>query len=90
MEDWLNTFINKINKKIRKVILFLDNVTGHLHLHLSNVRLAWLSDNTSDTQLMNQGIIYSVKVYYSKMVLQLLLANMDNIHIINEFSNKIN
>jgi hypothetical protein len=41
-------------------------------------------------QPMDQGIIYSIKVNYRKMVLQSLLASMDSIKNVNELSNKIN
>ncbi|CAI6361080.1 unnamed protein product [Macrosiphum euphorbiae] len=91
MEDWLHTFNNKLKKQNRRVILFLDNATCHPHLNLSNVHLAWLPANTTSlTQPMDQGIIYSIKVNYRKMVLQSLLASMDSIKSVNELSNKIN
>jgi len=91
MEDWLHTFNNKLKKQNRRVILFLDNATCHPPLNLSNVRLAWLPANTTSlTQPMDQGIIYSIKVNYRKMVLQSLLASMDSIKSVNELSNKIN
>ncbi|XP_022169931.1 tigger transposable element-derived protein 6-like [Myzus persicae] len=76
LEDWLHTFNNKFEKQNRRVILFLDNATCHPHLNLSNVRLALLPANTTSlNQPMDQGIIYSIKVNYLKMVLQSLLAN---------------
>jgi hypothetical protein len=39
---------------------------------------------------MDQGIIYSIKVNYCKIVFQSLLASIDNIQNVNELSNKIN
>ncbi|XP_060861819.1 tigger transposable element-derived protein 6-like [Metopolophium dirhodum] len=54
-------------------------------------KIAWLPANTTSlTQPMDQGIIYSIKVNYRKMVLQSLLASMDSIKSVNELSNKIN
>lgn len=69
--------------------MFLDNATCHPHLDLSNVRLV-PANTTSLNRPMDQGIIYLFKVNYRKMVLQSLLAIMDNVLNINELSNKIN
>jgi hypothetical protein len=65
---WLNT---KIKGEGRKVLLLMDNFSGHeLAVQLvgglqglSNVRIVWLPPNTtSKWQPMDQGIIASFKL----------------------------
>ena len=78
MEEWLTAFNGRIKMQNRHVLLFLDNATCHLHIKLSNVRLAWFSPiTTSVSQPMDQGIVRNVKVHYRKLLMQSSLANTD-------------
>ena len=77
-EEWLTAFNGRMEMQNWHVSLFLDNATCHLHIKLSNVRLAWFPPNTTSvSQPMDQGIIRNVKVHYRKLLMQFLLANMD-------------
>ncbi|XP_053545444.1 tigger transposable element-derived protein 4-like [Bombina bombina] len=84
MSEWLKIFDRKMKREGHKVILFLDNATCHPHLKLSNVKLAWFPANTTSvTQPMDQGVIYTMKTHYRKLLLQSLVANISttqNVH----------
>jgi hypothetical protein len=73
MEEYLQWFNNKMHS--RKVLLLLDNFSGHeVGVEfigglegLSNVRIAWLPPNTtSHWQPLDQGIIASFKLLYRR------------------------
>jgi hypothetical protein len=74
-EEYLQWLNNKMRGEGRKVLLLMDNFSGHeLAVQLvgglqglSNVRIAWLPPNTtSEWQPMDQGIIASFKLQYRK------------------------
>jgi hypothetical protein len=80
---WLNT---KMRGEGRKVLLLMDNFSGHeLAVQLvgglqglSNVRIAWLPPNTTSTwQPMDQGIIASFKLQYRKMWITFMLREYE-------------
>jgi hypothetical protein len=69
---WLNSMMRREN---RKVLLLMDNFSGHeLAVDLvgglqglSNIRIAWLPKNTTSVwQPMDQGIIASFKLQYRR------------------------
>jgi hypothetical protein len=73
MEDYLRWFNNKMSSQGKKVLLLLDNFSGHeLGVQLvrgkqglSNVQVEWLPPNTtSHWQPLDQGIITSFKLQY--------------------------
>jgi hypothetical protein len=63
-----------------KIILFENNCTAHprtLSTKLKSVTLAYfLSNITSKLQLMDQGIINNLKVYYRKLILNKVISNL--------------
>jgi hypothetical protein len=67
----------------RKVLLFLDNFSGHLiDSHLTNVKIHFLPPNCiSVLQPMDQGIIQAFKMKYRRLVVEdkLLSLNTDSI-----------
>ena len=74
-EEYLQWLNNKMRAQKRKVLLLIDNFSGHeLAVQLvrglqglSHVRIAWLPPNTtSHWQPMDQGIIASFKLQYRK------------------------
>ncbi|XP_008179833.1 tigger transposable element-derived protein 6-like [Acyrthosiphon pisum] len=90
MENWLIQFNNRLIRENRKIILFLDNASSHPKLILSNLKLAWFPPNTTSlTQPMDQGIIYCVKIYDRRFLMQSLIANIDQINSTSEISKKI-
>jgi hypothetical protein len=75
MEEYLQWLDNKMRGANRKVLLLLDNFSGHeLGVELvggkqglSNIRVEWLPPNTtSHWQPLDQGIIASFKTIYRK------------------------
>jgi hypothetical protein len=81
--QWLN---NKIQGKGRKVLLLMDNFSGHeLAVQLvsslqglSNVQIAWLPPNTTSAwQPMDQWIIASFKLQYRKLWIGLMLREYE-------------
>jgi hypothetical protein len=80
---WLNT---KMRGERRKVLLLMDNFSGHeLAVQLvgglqglSNVQIAWLPPNTtSEWQPMDQGIIASFKLQYHKRWIAFMLREYE-------------
>lgn len=68
----------------------MDNAACHPKLDLSNIKLAWFPPNTTSvTQPMDQGIIYCVKLYYRRLLMQSLIANVDKISVVSELSKNI-
>lgn len=75
IEEYLQWLDNKMRSKNRKVLLLLDNFSGHeLGVELVggkegllNVRIEWLPPNTTSYwQPLDQGIIASFKTLYRK------------------------
>jgi hypothetical protein len=84
MEEYLRWFNNKMHG--RKVLLLLDNFSGHeLGVELiggleglSNVRIAWLPPNTtSHWQPLDQGIIASFKLSYRRQWVAYMLRQFE-------------
>ena len=74
-EEYLQWLDNKMRGEGRKVLLLMDNFSGHeLGVilvsglqGLTNVRITWLPPNTtSHWQPIDQGIIASFKLQYQK------------------------
>ncbi|KAE9521504.1 hypothetical protein AGLY_018103 [Aphis glycines] len=77
-------------EKLPHIIIFLDNAACHPKLDLSNIKLAWFPPNTTSvTQPMDQGISYCVKLYYRRLLMQPLIANVDKISVLSELSKNI-
>lgn len=78
MEEWLGSFNAEMNKGNRQVILFLDNATCHSNVKLSNVKLPWFPPgSTSLTQPMDQGVIYTFKSHYRRLLMQSLILSVE-------------
>jgi hypothetical protein len=61
--EWFNEVNRKMKRANRKILLFVDSVTIHVDLNLSNVAVRFLSPNlTSDFQPLDKGIIHLMKL----------------------------
>ena len=90
MEERLTYFNAKMKRQKRKMLLFLDNVTCHPHITMSNVELVFFPANTTSlTQPMDQGVIRSLKVHYRRFVLHFLVAKMDSCSNVTELTKSI-
>ena len=81
-KDWIVGLNNKMKAQNRKIIMFLDNFSGHIlgaedaEDLLTNVRVEWLPANcTSLIQPVDQGIGNALKVRYRKF-LRIHMARM--------------
>jgi hypothetical protein len=82
MEEYLQWLDNKMRAANRKVLLLLDNFSGHeLGVELvggkqglPNVRIEWLPPNTTSYwQPLDQGIIASFKLQYCYLWINYIL-----------------
>ena len=85
-EEYLRWLNNRMRGEGRKVLLIMDNFSGHeLGVHLvggltalSNVRIAWLPPKTTSYwQPMDQGIIVSFKVQYRRQWVAFMLREYE-------------
>lgn len=91
MEQWLRYFNADMRFQNRNVLIFLDNAACHPKIKLSNMKILILPPNTTSvTQPTVKGVIYTLKSYYSKFLLQLLLCKMDNCSSTHQFAKSIN
>ncbi len=78
-EPFLRKFDREMQRKKRKVVLFMDNATSHKidNLNLRNVEIKFFPPNvTSQIQPLDLGIIRAFKARYKKKLLQSILSNM--------------
>lgn len=92
--DYLSWLNKRMKLEKRKVLLFIDNAPSHPHdfPEMSNVKVKFLPPNTtSSTQPCDQGVIYTLKVHFRKLMLQSIIARIDKIDLTaTELSKSIN
>ena len=78
-EDVLREWNGRLGQQGRRVLLCLDNFSGHPpELQLDNIQLLFFPPNTtSNSQPMDQGIIKNLKHHYKKILLRRRLEAMD-------------
>ena len=77
-ENWFKKFDKRMGRKVRKVLLFLDNATSHSNVQLCNVKLKFLPANTTSIlQPLDQGIILAMKRKYRKTQLRSMITQME-------------
>ncbi|XP_029653905.1 tigger transposable element-derived protein 4-like [Octopus sinensis] len=78
-EEMLQTWDGQLGQQNRKVLLCLDNFSGHpSDVHLDNIQMLFFSPNTTaNSQPMDQGIIQNLKHHYKKLLLSRRLEAMD-------------
>ncbi|XP_012938262.1 tigger transposable element-derived protein 4 [Aplysia californica] len=78
-ESWVRQLDNRFGRENRKVALFMDDCPAHPDIdNLSAITLVRLPPNTTAVlQPCGQGIIASLKQHYRKIVLQKLIARLD-------------
>lgn len=80
LSKWLEELDDDMQHQNRKVCLLLDNCLAR-HIpehHLKNVQLRYIPPNaTSILQLVDQGIINSVKCMYNHRMIDKLLLNLE-------------
>ena len=82
-KNW-ETIIRKLNSKMQRnspnVLLFCDNASCHKLIHeLSHTKIIFmLSNTTSLIQPLDQGIIWTVMVYYKTEFIRQMVIAIDN------------
>lgn len=67
--EWLKDWQLKLQASNRKVLLILDNFSGHKvnNVKLPNIEILFLPANTTSvSQAMDQGIIQNVKIFFKR------------------------
>ena len=77
-EEWLRELNSKCSFEGRNVSFVIDNCPSHPHIdNLKAIKLYFLPPNTTfKTQLMDQGIIRSLKAKYRKNVVQKIIQSL--------------
>ena len=74
-ETWLDNWNKKLSNEGRKILLYMDNFSGHTEMELSNIVIKFLPPNTTArTQVYFTGWVKKVgfgdfwdpKIYFSK------------------------
>jgi hypothetical protein len=78
--NWLSTLNRRMIIQQRKILLFLDNATPHkAETEYSNVRLIFLPPNTTSVaQPVDQGIVWSFKCKYRKLLLEYVISGFES------------
>lgn len=77
MNSWLEKLDRLMQRKNRKIVLFIDNAACHQRLTLQNIELVFFPPNvTATSQPLDQGIIKNFKHKYRKLVLMHLISNI--------------
>ncbi|CAM4833635.1 unnamed protein product [Rotaria magnacalcarata] len=74
--DWLILINSQMEKKNRKILLFIDNAPCYIINHdLSNFKIVFVPPNTtSKCQPLDQGVIHSFKCYYRQKLVKHIIA----------------
>ena len=87
--EWITDINDKMRKKQRQIIMFLDNATVHRNIKLSHVKLEFFPANTtSKLQPLDLGIIRAMKARYRKNLMRRLLAGIETSANASELSKK--
>ena len=77
-EEVLHEWDRQLGQQGRRVLLCLDNFSGHPEIQLENIQLVFFPPNmTANSQPMDQGIIENLKRHYKKILLRRRLEAMD-------------
>lgn len=78
--DELRSWNDELHRKNRKILLLVDNCPAHPDVkNLSNIKLVFMPPNSSSIlQPMDQGVIYSLKSNYRRMLLAKMINSIDN------------
>ena len=88
-QKWLLSFDTRMKIFKKKIILFLDNFSGHkvTNLNLENIRIEFYPPNcTSILQPLDQGIIRAFKNHYRTKLLSKIISKIDRVEIDDEIN----
>ena len=94
LDSYLTAFNSKMKAERRCILLFLDNAGCHpanLQDKYSNIKIVFLPANTtSRLQPLDLGIIANFKTHYRRLLLQYVIAKIDNASNATEVTSSIN
>ena len=80
--EWLLKMGKIFKQQNRKILLFLDNFSGHYTentRNLTNIKLVYFPPNcTSNVQALDQGFIANFKLRYRSQIVQRVIQSLDN------------
>ena len=78
-DEWVKELYRKFEKENRKIVLIVDICSAHPIVDdLIAIELVFLPPNTtSKTQLMDQGVIRSLKAKYHRRIIKRLIRAVD-------------
>lgn len=79
-QEWLANLDQKMLAQRRRIILFVDNATPHRIIReFFNIRVAFLPPKcTSLIQPIDQGVIWSLKCKFRRLLLEHVISDVDN------------
>jgi len=90
-EEWIRSWDEQLERKGRKVLVFLDNCSSHPKLLLKSIKPVFMPPSTtSHTQPLDQGIIKTWKSYYRQRVLDRIMGYMDDGCLASEIAQNFN
>ena len=90
-KEWLEKLDEELEKKKRKLLLLVDNFSGHSVCETKNIQIQFLPANTTAmTQPMDAGIIKNFKYHYKKQLNRLIINNLEEIHNSDEQLKQLN
>lgn len=94
LDTYLTTFNSKLRAEKRSILLFMDNAgchPEHLRDKYSNIKIVFLPANTtSKLQPLDLGVIANFKTHYRRLLLQHVLAKIDNATKATDVTSSIN
>ena len=88
IENWVREENAEFKAKGRKIALLIDNCPVHTEIeNLSHVKLIFLTPNTIwVSQPMDRGVISSLRAYYRKRPVRVILTHLDQVKPIPKVS----
>ena len=87
-EEWVRELDRKFQREDRKIALIVDNCPAHPDINdLKAIELVFLPPNTtSQTQLMDQDVIWSLKSKYRILSVRRIITALENDEDMSSFS----
>ena len=88
--SWLREPTSNMVLQKRHILLFVDNATSHrMNAELSNTKVVFIPPNcTSVLQPMDQGVVWSFKYIFRRMLLSFIVDSIDEMnqkHLMSNF-----
>lgn len=76
--DYMHEWDKEMRNSDRRIVVFMDNFSGHPKLELTNIELVFLPTNTTSVlQPLDRGVIWSLKRRFKKKLLEVMVQKMN-------------